>query len=117
MDATERRRRIMQILRRAGHATIISLSEELGASERTIRRDIDTLGLYEPIYTTTGRYQGGVHLLEDITQRTVRTNQEQLDCIRAIVEREKDGSSYIREEEIELLRTFLVWNGECAYEK
>lgn len=117
MDATERRRRIMQILRRTGHKTIISLSEELGVSERTIRRDIDTLSLYEPIYTTTGRYQGGVHLLEDSTQRTVRTNQEQLDCMRAIVERGKNGSGYIKEEEIELLRVFLVWNGEFAYRK
>ena len=117
MDKEERRRRIMQILRRDLRTTIVSLATELDVSERTIRRDIDSLSLYEPIYTSTGRYQGGVHLLDDTTQRMVRINQEQLDVICAIVERRKDNASYIKEEELEQLMAFLAWNGEYACKK
>ncbi len=117
MDIAERRRRIMHILQREKHTTIISLASELDVSERTIRRDIDALSLYEPLYTTTGRYQGGVHLLDDTTQRTVRISQEQLDAMCSIVGRCKDNAGYIKEEEVEQLMAFLIWNGEYVGKK
>ena len=64
METTERRNRIMKILCRRRHETVNNLASEIGVSPRTIRRDIEALSIYEPIYTQTGRYYGGIYLME-----------------------------------------------------
>ena len=64
MESTERRRTLMEILCRNRHETIGGLARELGVSERTIRRDIERLSIKEPIYTQSGRYGGGVYVIE-----------------------------------------------------
>lgn len=64
VGTAERRKEIMKILCRRKHETIGNLAFELGVSERTIRRDIETLSLTEPIYTQTGRYCGGVYVVD-----------------------------------------------------
>jgi len=64
LGATERRNAIMRTLCRRRHETIHNLAFEFGVSERTIRRDIDILSLTEPIYTQTGRYSGGVYVID-----------------------------------------------------
>ena len=46
------------------HDTVKNLAADFGVSERTIRRDIDILSLTEPIYTQSGRYGGGVYVME-----------------------------------------------------
>ncbi len=63
MGTAERRRMIMRVLCRRGHDTIANLAAEFGVSERTIRRDIETLSLSEPVYTQQGRYGGGVYVV------------------------------------------------------
>ena len=65
MGIAERRIRIMRILCRRGNETIANIAQELGVSTRTIRRDIDELSLTEPIYTQTGRYGGGVYVMDN----------------------------------------------------
>ena len=62
MGCAERRQEILKILCRRRHETVANLAFELCVSERTIRRDIETLSLSEPIYTQTGRYGGGVYI-------------------------------------------------------
>lgn len=62
MGTAERRRMIMRVLCRRGHETIANLASEFGVSQRTIRRDIETLSLSEPVYTQQGRY-GGVYVV------------------------------------------------------
>lgn len=64
METAERRNEIMNILCRRRHEIIRNLAFEFGVSERTIRRDIEILSLTEPIYTQTGRYGGGVYVVE-----------------------------------------------------
>ncbi len=64
MGATERRSEIMKKLCLRRHDTISNLATEFGVSERTIRRDIETLSSVEPIYTQSGRYSGGVYVIE-----------------------------------------------------
>lgn len=64
MGTAERRKAIMKILCRRRHETIRNLASELGVSERTIRRDIEVLSFSEPIYTQTGRYCGGVYVVD-----------------------------------------------------
>ncbi len=60
---TERRRKILTALKLRGFDTTANLATEFGVSERTIRRDIEALALYEPIYTKSGRYYGGIFLV------------------------------------------------------
>ena len=63
MDASARRKSILILLSRRNYEKIANLAMEFGVSERTIRRDIVTLSLTEPIYTQSGRYGGGVYIL------------------------------------------------------
>lgn len=64
MGADDRRRAILKYLCRNRFATIACLAEVFSVSERTIRRDIETLSLKEPIYTQAGRYGGGVYVVD-----------------------------------------------------
>lgn len=65
MTAAERRQAILHVLSLRGFDTMANLAMEFHVSERTIRRDIDTLSLSEPLYTQTGRYGGGVYRMRD----------------------------------------------------
>ena len=64
MGTAERRNAIMKALCRRRHDTIHSVASEFDVSERTIRRDIEALSYTEPIYTQTGRYGGGVYVVD-----------------------------------------------------
>ena len=61
----ERRNEILKILHWRKYEKIKNLAFELGVSERTIRRDISILSITAPIYTQSGRYDGGVYILDD----------------------------------------------------
>lgn len=65
METSERRTALLRLLCRRRYDTINNLAQEFGVSERTIRRDIESLSLTEPIYTKTGRYGGGVFVVEN----------------------------------------------------
>lgn len=67
MGPAERRDAIMKILCRRRFETMAKLAEEFGVSVRTIRRDIEILSLTEPIYTQSGRYEGGVYIMDGYT--------------------------------------------------
>ncbi len=67
MGAAERRSEILKILCRRRHETMANLASEFGVSERTIRRDVEIMSLSEPIYTQSGRYGGGVYVMESYT--------------------------------------------------
>lgn len=64
MGTAERRQKIMQILSMRRHETASNLAREFGVSTRTIRRDIEILSLTEPIYTQSGRYLGGIYIVD-----------------------------------------------------
>ncbi len=64
LETFERRSAIIKTLCRRRYATMKNLADEFGVSERTIRRDIEVISLTEPIYTQTGRYGGGVYVMD-----------------------------------------------------
>lgn len=64
MKSLERRRKLLVVLCRRRNDTIANLAHEFCVSERTIRRDIEYISRFEPIYTKTGRYGGGVYVEE-----------------------------------------------------
>lgn len=64
MESAERRNKIIKTLCQRGHETVANLAYEFSVSERTIRRDIETLSESEPIYTQNGRYGGGIYVVK-----------------------------------------------------
>ena len=79
MGTAERRNAIMKILCRRRYETMPKLAEEFGVSVRTIRRDIEVLSLTEPIYTQSGRYEGGVYVMDGYTiDRMYMTDEESI---------------------------------------
>ena len=77
METAERRCKIMKTLCRRRHDTISNLAFEFGVSERTIQRDIEILSRTEPIYTQSGRYFGGVYVVDGyFMDRLYMTNAE-----------------------------------------
>lgn len=65
MGTTERIFEMMKYLCQVRHATMPALAEKFGVSTRTIKRDIDELGYLIPLETKTGRYGGGVYIMDD----------------------------------------------------
>ena len=63
-NALERRKEILDVMNVRRHDTVFNLAFEFGVSERTIRYDIEALSIDAPLYTTTGRYGGGVHMMD-----------------------------------------------------
>ena len=65
MGATERIFEMMKYLCRVRHATMPELADKFGVSVRTIKRDIAELGYLIPLEIKSGRYEGGVYVMED----------------------------------------------------
>ena len=84
VETAERRNAIMKILCRRRHETMMNLASELGVSDRTIRRDIESLSLTEPIYTQSGRYGGGVYLVDGYSMDRMYLSQEASDVLRKL---------------------------------
>ncbi|MBE6636639.1 MAG: DeoR family transcriptional regulator [Ruminococcaceae bacterium] len=76
MTYSERQNAILHAMSQRRHDTMAHLASEFGVSVRTIRRDIETLSLKEPLYTKQGRYGGGVYLLD--CRRTEELRREAL---------------------------------------
>ena len=94
MGATERRLEIMKILCRRRHEKMSNLAFEFGVSLKTIQRDINEISTSIPIHIKTGRYEGGVYLMDGYY----------LDCL------------YLKNSEIELLkkaRISLLQDDKC----
>ena len=64
MGTTERIFEMMKYLCQVRHATMPALAEKFGVSVRTIKRDIDELGYLIPLEIKTGRYEGGVYVMQ-----------------------------------------------------
>mgnify|MGYP000598912035 CR=1 FL=1 len=67
MQAAWRRRKILELLCVRRHIKIGELAKRFDVTSRTIYSDIEKLSLAYPIYTTSGRGSGGVHLMDDYT--------------------------------------------------
>lgn len=62
-SAAERRKRLLETLCERRHDTRLRLAEEYHVSERTIRRDIEIISTYAPLYTEPGKY-GGIFVMD-----------------------------------------------------
>lgn len=65
MKALERRQEIFNILCEQRHITMDCLASRFNVTRRTIVTDIQELSLTYPIYTLSGKYDGGVYLSDN----------------------------------------------------
>ena len=108
MRAPERRQALLKALCLRRFDTIANLAVEFAVSERTIRRDIEILSTSEPIYTQTGRYGGGVYIMDDyhmskayFREAETMTLQKILACL------EREDTSSLNEADYSVLRHII----------
>lgn len=107
MGATERRYEIMKILCRRRHETIRNLASEFGVSMRTIQRDIETLSITEPIYTQSGKYGGGVYVVDSYSVDRMYMTEEELDVLQKLYIAVNEHSSLLTDNEKKLLESII----------
>ena len=107
MGTAERRTEIMRILCRRRHETISNLAETFGVSRRTIQRDVEILSMTQPIYTQSGRYDGGVYVLDDYSIDRMYMKEEELDVLRKLYIAADEQSSLLSEDEKSLLSSLI----------
>ena len=107
MNADERRREIMKILCRRRHETMCNLAHELGVSVRTIQIDIDALSLSEPIYTQTGKYTGGVYIVEGYSIDRIYMMNFQIDVLRKLYIASENDVALLSIEEKRILKDII----------
>ena len=107
MGIAERRNSILRILCRRRYETIQNLAFEFGVSERTIRRDIESLSLFAPVYTQTGRYGGGVYVMENYSMDRMYMNETELELLKKILSLAEAKQIIFTNEEKKLL-VFII---------
>lgn len=85
MGADERRRSVLKHLCRCRYATIAELAATFDVSECTIRRDVETLSLSEPIYTQPGRHGGGVYVVEGYYMDYIYFSPDELTVLNKVL--------------------------------
>ncbi len=109
MGTAERRTNIIRILCRRKHETISNLANEFGVSTRTIQRDIEVLGIAEPIYTQCGRYDGGVYIAENYDMSIMYMTDTELSVLHKLeLLAENKAISNINEGEHKILRKIIT---------
>lgn len=107
MGADDRRRAILRYLCRNRFATIAYLAEVFSVSERTIRRDIETLSLNEPIYTQAGRYGGGVYVMEGYYMDNIYFSDQELQIMQKLLAYVTIHREILSDDEITVFRKML----------
>ena len=92
MDPPARRQNILRLLGRRRNMTLEELAEEFCVSRRTIRRDIETLSLTEPIYTQAGRYGGGVFIRQDYVPTDMYIIENEAKIIEKMISCAENGT-------------------------
>jgi predicted DNA-binding transcriptional regulator YafY len=64
VNATERRKQIIEALCSRRYEKIENLAFEFSVTKRTIKNDIAELSLSYPIYTKPGKYDGGIYVAD-----------------------------------------------------
>lgn len=109
MGTAERRHEILKILCRRRHETISNLAFEFGVSERTIRRDIQELSLTEPLYTQTGRYGGGVYIVEGYSMSRMYMSENESEVLHKILKMIKSNHPCnLTKEEVKIFERIVI---------
>lgn len=109
MNPAERRNEILKLLCLRRHDTICNLAFEFGVSERTIRRDIEALSLTVPIYTQTGRYSGGIYVLDGYFINSIHVNEQEAALLNKLNRiAKKQTQCVLSNDELKILDKIIV---------
>lgn len=107
METAERRHEIMKILCRRRYETMHNLASELDVSVRTVQRDIEILSITEPIYTKSGKYSGGVYVMEGYSMERMYMTDAELNILRKLYIAADGNPSLLTNDEKNLLRSLI----------
>lgn len=106
LGTAERRLKLMRFLCQCRHETLPKLAAKFGVSVRTIQRDIDEISDIFPIYVKTGRYNGGVYVIDGFYLDRMYMNDSEIAILKKInAERVKLSLSF---EETETLNKIIM---------
>ena len=108
MGTAERRCEIMKTLCRRRYETIRNLASEFGVSMRTIQRDIETLSRTHPLYTQSGRYGGGVYIIEDYSMDRMYMTSTELEVLQKLYIAADENLSLLTDDERNILRLLIT---------
>ncbi|MBR3918342.1 MAG: DeoR family transcriptional regulator [Clostridia bacterium] len=97
MTTIQRRIEILRILSRCRQTKIVSLAQELGVCDKTIRRDIDFLSTDYPIYTLRGKY-GGVFVTDNFRLDRMYMNEEKIALLKKLSSKIENGDVLTKSE-------------------
>ncbi len=106
MGTAERRLEILRLLCRRRYEKIGNLASEFGVSERTISRDIECLSLKNPIYTQSGRYGGGIYVLDNFTIDRMYMTDAELSVLKKLALVAKEAT-FLAEDEKKILNSII----------
>lgn len=107
MGTAERRCAIMRILCRRRHETISNLASEFGVSTRTIQRDIEVLSRTEPIFTQTGKYGGGVFVVEEYSLDRMYMTSAEINVLHKLHKASNENALLLEPEEKRVLCSLI----------
>ena len=84
MDASERRREMMQLLSDRRHVKIEELARRFGVSARTVSRDLARISQVMPIYDRPGR-DGGIYVERNFRLAPVQLRSAEADALRRLL--------------------------------
>lgn len=104
----ERRYEIMKLLCRRRHETIKNLAFELGVSVRTVQRDIEILSRFEPIYTQTGKYNGGIYVMEGYSMERMYMTTAEINVLQKLCIEADKNTMLLTSAEKDLLKELIL---------
>ena len=109
LGTAERRLKLIKLLCQRRHKTIINLSKEFNVSVRTIQRDIDEISDMLPIYVKTGRYNGGVYVVDGFNADKMYMSDNEIALLKKVRETCFSGAKLtLYSQEIETLNNIIV---------
>ena len=108
MGTAERRNEIMKMMCRRRYETIRNLASELGVSMRTIQRDIEILSVTEPIYTQSGKYGGGVYVVDSYSMDRMYMKDSELDVLQKLYIAADKNETLLTNDEKNVLKLLIL---------
>lgn len=104
METTERRIKLLKRLNKSQNTKVSDLADEFRVCNRTIRRDIQILKHFFPVYTKTEKYNGGVYVGTDLSFEGIHFPDEQkLVLEKLLMSKVQKGTCSFSSDEIEYL--------------
>ena len=108
LGTSERRFELIKVICLRKYEKMENLAFEFGVSKRTIQRDIDEITTIIPIYLKTGRYGGGVYLMDDFKFNNIYFNNDETILLKKICSYFKTiKSDLFEEKEIETFEKII----------